>query len=1112
MEKRLMLFLSGLFLCVGMAIAQTQVKGTIISADDGEPLPGANIKVQGEKLGTTTNLDGEFTITVPNADARLEISHMGMISRTVKARNGMRIALDTDNRVLDELIVTAFGQQKKSSFTGSATVVGAEELQKSQVSSVTNALAGKVTGVQLTSSNGAPGSTSGILVRGFSSLNAGNGPLIVLDGSPYSGDIGNINPSDVESMTVLKDAASNALYGARGSNGVIMITTKKGKKGKDAEISFDAKFGWNSRALQKYDVITDPRQYMELHYDAVHNYYINNGYSENDAWLLANQNLFSSAGDGGVGYNIWNIPEGQTLIGRNGKFNPAVTMGRVVNYKGEDFYLTADDWDEEGTRIGHRQEYNLNVSGASDKGTYFISVGYLDNKGITENSDMKRLTARLNADYQAKDWLRVGGNVNYARFDYNTLNDNGNSTSSGNIWAFTTQTAPIYPIWIRNGDGSIKVDDNGIKVMDYGNDKNAGMSRPWISDANPIQDVRLNTNNSEGNAFQGRGFAEITFIQGLTLNVNGSFNLDETRYNWVGNGYYGQFDTTGGTVQVDHSRSYTWNFQQLLNYNFTIAKKNNFTAMLGHEYYDSRSYSVGATKHNMFSNKNKELDGAVVDNSASYSNQGRYNNEGYFGRILYDYDTKYFLQGSYRRDASSRFHRDYRWGNFWSVGAAWLMNKENFFKKLGAKWVDELKLKVSYGSQGNDNISNYLYTDRYAITNSAGNVGVRFTGKGTEDITWETNGNLNAGIEFQLFNHKLQGGIDYFYRKTTDMLYAFSVAPSNGYSSYWDNVGDLHNTGVELDLNYNPFHTKDIDWSINLNATYLRNRIDYIHEDNKAATVFTANGREVEGFTSGSFFFAEGESMYTWRLKEFAGVNEQGQNTWYKNTYEGAYDANDPERWIDNWYAPDGTVFTDDTKANYTGDAKDLKRHWTGRKATTNWSDADYYLSEETTLAPVFGGFGTTLKLYGFDFSINCSYQIGGKQYDSGYAQFMSSPTTSAGYNFHKDLLNAWNANNASTDIPQMVWGDTYSTATSTRFLTNASYLNIENINVGYTFPSNWTRKALINSLRIYASAENVYYWSKRKGFDPRQSYSSMTNPTYYSPMRTFSLGLKLTF
>ena len=812
--------------------------------------------------------------------------------------------------------------------------------------------------------------------------------------------------------------------------------------------------------------------YYELQYVALNNYYQNSlGLSAAEANSRINANI-ASGNSGGLGYDIWTVPEGQNLFGLNGKINPAATLGKLVSYKGEDYWVAPDDWSDIAYRNGIRQEYNVSVSGGTEKASFFASMGYLNNQGITGNSNHKRLTGRLRADYQAKKWLKVGANVSYTKFDFNSLSNNGSSSSTGNIWAFTSQMAPIYPAYIRNADGSIKIDSNGFEMMDYGSGLNAGFGRPFIGDANPIMDVSLNTNNAEGNSMSANAFTDITILPGLKLTINGTAYLDETRSTWVYNPYYGQFDSTGGTVSKEHDRYYTYNLQQLLNYSKTFGL-HSASLMLGHEYYNAKSSGLWGSKSKMFSQENKELNGAVVDGQSSGSSISEYNNEGYFARAQYDYAGKYFASASFRRDASSRFHPDYRWGSFWSVGGAWIISKENWFN---VPQIDELKLKASYGSQGNDNIGSYRYTDLYDIINSAGNVATSFNSKGSKKISWETNGNFNAGVEYSLFN-RVSGSLEYFYRKTTDMLFSFPVAPSMGYSSYWANVGDMMNQGVELDVYASIIDTKKVKWDVNANITWLKNKILKLDSEKKTTTVYDKKGKSYEGYASGSTFIAEGLSLYSWYLKEYAGLDPQtGESLWY--------------------------YIVKDDDGNPTGEL-----------ATTNqYAKGDYFVTKEKGIAPFYGGFGTTLQAYGFDLSVNFSYQFGAKTYDSTYATFMATPTDShLGYHMHKDVLDAWSVNNPSSDIPRWQYNDTYSASSSTRFLISNRYLNIENINFGYTIPSRITEKIDVASLRIYIAADNLGYISARKGLDPRQGYGS-SNATNYSPMRTVSGGITVKF
>ena len=1072
--KKAKLFFSTLFLLIGVALfaQNVTVKGTVKDASTGEEIPFASIQVKGTSTGANADVNGAYSISVPSS-ATLVFSAIGYVNAeiAVNGRGVIDVALAPDAEALQESIVVAFGKSTKEAFTGSAKVIGDEQLALSQVSSATNALAGQVAGVQLVSDNGAPGSSAKIRVRGISSVNAKLDPLIVVDGVPYDGDMNNIAPSDIESMTVLKDAASNALYGARGANGVIMITTKKGKY-ENAQVTFDAKIGVNTRGIQDYETISDPRAFYEQHFKALYNYYTApDGLNliPAEAYIRANQNLFDVR-SGGLGYQVYTIPDGQFAIGQNGKFNPAATKGYVLG----DFLLKADNWNDEVFRKGLRQEYTLSVAGAKDKLSFFSSLSYLENNGVIANSDHKRLAGRLKADYQAKDWLKVGANMSYTRFESNSLGNNGSTGSTGNPWAYTSQIAPIYPLYVRNADGTQYYDDNGIAVLDHGNGnlKNGGIpgtSRPFITDANPVLANLLNTRNAEGNAVSAQGYVDIEFIKGLTLTINGSSTVDETRYRYMYNPYYGQYRTTGGTLDMRHYRVFAWNTQQLLNYTHDFGR-HSVSVLLGHEYYDLRKYYLGGAKTNMFSQENQELDGAVKDAQGAFSYRTEYNNEGYFSRVQYDYADRYFFSASFRRDASSRFHPDHRWGNFWSVGGAWIINKENWFN---VSWIDELKFKASIGSQGNDNIGAYRYKDVYDIVPSDGNVSTLFSLKGNPEITWETNTNFNTGFEFSLLHNRISGSIEYYNRTTTDMLFETPVAPSQGYNSLWKNVGDMRNYGFEGDFFFNIINSRDIQWDFNLNVSYLKNKIVSLADNVKDTKAYDADGNVYEGFTHRSLYFAaEGASMFSWYTYDFAGVEQEtGKSLWWKNVKN-----------------EEGVV--------------------TGREKTDDFSKADKYVTSMTTLPPFYGGFGTSFRAYGFDLAVNFTYQLGGWQRDDTYAQFMYSPTSSSlGFNYH-----AWTPEKHSETIPRFQYGDSYSNSYSTRFLTSSSFLNLQNINVGYTFPSKWTSKLNISSLRIYLAAENLYYWSMRKGFDPRQSFDDSTNAATYSPMRTVSGGITIKF
>ena len=1065
MVRKIVLSLIAVFVFLAYATAQNrQISGTVSDAN-GHPVAGATVIVDGTSLGTTTNTAGEYTLSAP-VNGTLVVTFVGFEPQQlpIAGKTRINVTMKEDAQAIDDVIVVAFGTAKKEAFTGSAAVIKSDEIAKVQTSNVATALVGRVAGVQTSSTSGDLGKTPSIRVRGFGSINAGKEPLWIVDGMPYEGDLNNLNTNDIESMTVLKDAASNALYGARGANGVILVTTKKAKSG-DAVVTIDAKWGVNSKALEEYDVITSPAQYYETHFKALYGYYAQTNPAAK-AYALASSGLTSN-GTGGLGYNVYTVPEGQALIGTNGKLNPNATLGRKIIYNGQEYWLTPDDWIDEAYQSAFRQEYNVNISGATERSSFYASLGYLDNTGIIKSSALERYTARLKADYQAKKWLKVGGNMSYAHFSNSNGNSNeGSASSTANIFAFSAQMPPIYPVYIRDGSGRIMVDDNGYQMYDYGDKGNAGLTRPLLPGANGLQTSWLNKKKAEGNAFSGSGFVDISLYKGLKLTVNGSTNIDETRTTYLNNQYYGQFAEAGGTISKYHTRDIAYNLQQILNYNETFGK-HNVGLMVGHEYYQKKYYYLSGTKSKLFSYDNEELGGAVVDGAGAHSYIDDYNSEGYFMRAQYDYAGRYFVSGSYRRDASSRFHPDHRWGNFWSVGAAWLLNQENWFD---APWVNMLKLKASYGSQGNDNIGNYLYTDTYSIENNNGEIAVLFGQKGNPNITWETNTNLNIGTEFGFWNNRLSGSVDFFNRKTSDMLFAFSVPSSLGYSSYYANVGDMVNRGVEVELNADLIRTKNVLWSFNLNLTHVKNEVTYLAPEHKSTTV-----EGYKGYIDGSYFVGEGLPLYTYYLRSYAGVDpETGASLWYKD------------------------VKGDDGKIT--------------RTKTSDYTSATRYL-HDSAIPSVYGGFSTSVSAYGVDFSISFNYQIGGKVYDSGYASFMSSPYgTTVGTNYHKDILKAWTPENKGSDIPRLQYGDQYTTSVSDRFLTDASYLNISNINVGYTLPSKITQKFGVQKLRVYLACDNVVYWSKRQGLDPRYSFTGATNFSNYSPIRTISGGVTVQF
>lgn len=1077
--KLLKLILPGLLFMLA-TVAQAQnltVTGVVTDSSTGETVPFASIRVDGTTTGGMTDLDGLYSISAP-ADAVLIFSSIGYKDARVEiaGKTQHNVILEPDTQMLEETIVVAFGTATKESFTGSATVVKSEDIAKVQSSDVTRALEGMVAGVQMTTSSGSLGSSPSIQIRGTSSISAGTAPLYIVDGVPYSGDMNNLNTADIESMTVLKDAASNALYGARGANGVIMITTKKAKRG-DATINVDAKWGLNTKALKSYDYIKDPKLYYEAHYNALYNYYrLEQGMSDTDANLKAAANVAGSSDVGGLGYLTYTVPEGQNIIGTNGKFNPNATFGRRVLYGGQYYWLQPDDWMAESYKNSLRQEYNVSASGSPGGAQIFASFGYLNNKGLIQGEDMTRYTARIRADYQLKDWLKIGMNAAYSNFDWN----NGNGSGTGNVFSFASNVAPVYPVYLRDGSGNIMYDDMGYKRYDYGNGANAGYVRPYAANSNALQELWLNVGNSEGNAINGTSYVEVKFLKDFTFTFNAGVGVDETRSTTIQNMYYGQFATNGGLITKSHGRQFYVNLQQLLNWTKTFDGLHNVTVLLGHETYNTTSVSVGASKSNMFSMGNTELNGAVIDGQSASSAKSQYNNEGFFTRVQYDYQNRIFASASYRLDASSRFHPDNRWGSFWSLGGGWLLDKEPWFPRTS--WLGMLKAKASVGSQGNDNIGDFLYTDMYSITNSDGEIAIKRATIGNKDITWETNTNFNAGFDFEMFRGRLSGSIEYFYRLTSDMLYYVTIPISYGFAGYYDNIGDMRNSGIEFAVNGNIMRTDDFSWDAYFNFTHYTNKIIRLPDAHKTRTI---DG--YSGYASGNKFVGEGLPLNTFLMPKYAGVDKtNGLPLWYYEAYE------------------------EDSEGNRVVGA-DGKEIYLGRKTTSDYSKATDYLCDDPT-PDLYGGFGTSLSWRGFDFTASFTYSIGGLTYDGGYAGYMAPPGGTVGSNYHEDVFKAWTPENKDSDIPRFVYNDQNINGSSDRFLVPASYLNFQNAQLGYSFPARMLAKAKISRLRTYVTCDNIVYWSYRTGLDPRQSLSGSTSAENYSPVRTVSFGINLTF
>ena len=1058
-----------------VAIAQEiNVSGTVIDYSNGEPVPYASVHLEGTMTGTSTDGDGNYSIRLPHG-GNLVFSSIGYITvkEAVNTSMVLNIVLEPDSEHLEETIVVAYGTATKSSFTGSASMIGTETIESRVSTDVTAALAGTTPGVQIISSSGDPAAGGGtIRIRGIGSMSASNSPLYIVDGMPYDGSIADINPADVESMSILKDASASAIYGARGANGVVLITTKRGSGSSEAKIRFDAKWGSNSRLIPQYDVITDPAQYYETHYRMMYNSQVYAGKSPSEAYAYADANLFNH-NNGGLGYQVYTIPDGQKFIGEDFKLNPSAVLG----YSDGEYYYIPDDWYGLTFSNSFRQEYNISVSGAKDKLNYYGSIGYLNDGGIVSNSDYRRYTARINVDYQAKPWMKVTSSMSYAHSDSQTASYSSSYGSSSNIFYVTNMMGPIYPLYVRDASGQIMT-ENGMKVYDS---NQTNFIRPAFV-GNAVRDNEVNRKKTYTDFITGKWGVTLTPVQGLSLSANIGLTNDNSRYNALYS-RFGSQSSTDGLAYVSHDRTFAVNNQYLAEYKTDFGGSgHNLYVLAGYEMYKLKEQFLEGQNDHLFNPLVGELgnaDGVSSRQTSSYT--ADYMTQGFLARVQYEYGNKYFASASYRRDGSSRFAPGHRWGNFGSVGAAWLISNESFMS--GAGWISMLKIKASYGVQGNDDLypgSNYArkfypYADNYthSYNETTGEYSTDLAYKGNEDLTWESSHSFNAGVDFEFFGSRLNGSAEYFSRKTVDLLYSKDVPLSAGNPTgyYPVNVGSIVNNGFELTLEGILINTSAMQWSLNMNLSHYRNRI--LSLDPSVSE---------EGIKGGNYIYKIGGSLYEAYMRKYAGVNpENGKAQWYRKVLD-----------------KDGT--------------------WTGEsEITETFADASQY-ELGSVLPKLYGGFGTTFKAYGFDLSAQFSFQLGGRYYDGTYQALMHT-SSGIGTAWHKDVLDSWSETNKDSDIPRLDGDTSVGQTAVSNYLISSNYLSVNNITLGYTFPESVTSYLKISGLRIYVAGDNLAVKSARKGVDPRYSMGlgSLTsgsglNSGSYSAMRTITGGITLTF
>ncbi|MDM1368138.1 TonB-dependent receptor [Myroides marinus] len=1027
-----------MLLSQNISAQQKALKGVV--TEGGLPLPGVTVMIKGTDKGTQTDLNGNYTLNVQKGDV-LVYSFVGMQEVTHKVGDAqvhnVTMSGDSSNE-LDAIVVTAYGTQTKASIAGSVGLVEAKEISKVVSPNVMQGMQGKVAGVQITSGNGMPGSAPTVRFRGVGSIYASAEPLYVVDGVPYNGSVSSISNEDIETITFLKDASAAALYGNRGANGVVVITTKKGKKG-EFKATFSSKIGTTYISNDRYKTINDPGAYYEAYYAAYRNALMNGPkkLSFEDASRTSANELING-GEAGLVYNVYNVPDKELIDPLTGKLNPRAQL------------LYQDKWKDYLFTKGTFSQQHVNVSGGTDKSTGSLSLGYEKNDGYVINSGFERITGRLTMDTKLTDYFSFGGNMNYARINSSTPFGFDGGTAQANSFLWEQSIAPIYPVFMYDKDGKRMYGENGEVLYDDGQE----YGRPYGSKQNPYATSLLNYRKNVNNNILANVYASIKLFDGLTFkyNITGDYNNSFNRQ--TNTPLLGDAQAFGGRVYNNTAITFAFTQQQLLQYTKTFGS-HSIDVLLGHESMDRETDELLVHRTNMLFPDSPMVDHAGVIQDGS-GGRKTYAIEGYLSRLNYNYDGKYYLSASFRRDASSYFHPDNRWGNFFGFGGAWILSRENFMKDVS--WLDYLKLKTSYGEQGNDDLKLMNpYQDSWELVSSFDQtkpLAVNRVFKGNKEITWEKNRNFNVGFESAFFNNRLNLEVEYFERKVSDMLFMLPLSFITGATSMPANIGDMENKGFEFTVSGQAVRTEDFSLGINLNATTYKNKVTSLPRG--------------ESIVSGSYILEEGSSRYTFYLREFAGVNKENGNA----------------QWI--------KVLEDGTET-----------------ITENYVEATQKKVDKENLAKVYGGFGLDFRYKSFDLGMNFAYQFGGYGYDSGY---MSKMAVSKGTSIHQDVNNAWSLDNKDSNLPRVDYDNPrYHYSASTLGLIKSDYLSLQNITLGYNFSPQILRTLRLDSLRLYASMDNVALWSKRKGYDPRTSLTGGTS-YQYALYKTVAFGVNLQF
>ena len=1087
MERKLSVMLIAVFCLLfgGKALAHSTVSGTVFSSEDDSPIIGASIKIQGTKMGAATDIDGKFRLENVKKGATLVVTYIGMQTKTVKAGENMKIYMTSDSKSLDEVVVqVAYGAAKKSTLTGAVTQVDSKQIEVRPVSSVTSALEGTTSGVQINSTYGQPGEEPSIRIRGFGTVNGSATPLYVLDGVPFGGNISDLNSNDIESITVLKDAASCALYGNRASNGVILITTKRGK-GEKMAFNLKVNQGTYSRGIKEYKML-NAKEFMETSWLNLRNSRISAGDDQATANAYASKNLINDE----LYLNIYNKADDQ-LFDANGKL---VSDAQILDGYADDL-----DWYDNAIRDGYRQEYNFSGSQASAKSDYYFSVGYLNEKGYVTNSDFDRLTGRAAMNFRPKKWLNTGFTISGSHQKTNFTNGNS-SASYTNAFMFCRNIAPIYPVHLHNADGTYQLDSFGNKQYDSGSytDENGNpvLTRNQYQDRHVIWENELNENKSFRNTIQSSAYMDLKFLNDFTFTVKGELNVRNNENRTYNSALIGDGKGNNGRTSRSIYRYKNYTFQQQLNWNHTFGN-HTVGVLLGHENYSYfYDYTYIYKTNQTFAGQDNLDNFTNLTNGSGYSN--RYRTESYLGRIRYDYQEKYNVEASFRRDGSSRFAKESRWGNFGSIGASWVVTKEDFMKPIS--WVNNLKLRADYGLVGNDAGAGYYSYMALYDSKQNHNTGAYYLSQlANTKLKWETGASFGIGVDARLFN-RWNISAEYFDKRNKDLLFnvylplsAGATSSSSAEATITENMGTISNRGFEINTDVDIFKNKD--WTVNLsaNASFIKNKIVELPEQDK------------DGIISGIYKIAEGKSRYEFFTYTYVGVDQMTGNSLYK--------AN-----LENYH-----VTTADGQTVGNADGNDISKYVTQIGNEYYVNNTSYALKEYhgSAIPKVYGSFAPSLRYKDLSLSLMFTYSIGGKVYDAVYSSLMSTGTTPS--NYHKDILKSWSEipSGMTEDSQDRIWYGgipqinssmtSTNNATSSRWLTDASYLVLKNINMSYSLPKAWVNALTLESIRLNLSCENAFTCTKRRGMNPQQSFNGYQYNYLVTP-RVFTIGVDVKF